>query len=542
MIDRRAAVRALLADRGELVCVAGLGGTSWDVAAAGDCDLDLPLWGSMGAAAMVGFGIALAQPDRPVLVVTGDGEQLMALGALATIGAAGPANLTIAVLDNERYGETGAQPTHTGMGTDLAAVAAGLRLRREPHDPRAWPASRSFRDAVHSLDGPRFAAIKISPDRPPLVLPPRDGPLLARRLRAGLGWADVRPGRSRVAGPRRRRRPRRRAGGALPAGRGRRSCDRRARGLFADMRFTMQQPERSCHPETALRGARTVVSALIEVWQPEPARPPGPVGRLPRYAWGDPYARLRAAWGGCATPCATTARGRPCSSTTTCTSTAPAATPRGPHVLRQEHDGDRARPRLVRRARRGHHRRGAGRRGAEPVRDGCGSCTLCIDACPTGALDEPGVLDATRCLSYWTQSRADAPADVADALETASTAATSARTSARGTPARRSGAPTPPSRSAEAFVSLADWLAAPDDDLRAPLPAALRPGPRPALPAPQRPDRPRQRPRRAPRAGATVRRQRRPGAGRAPPAGRSSGQLAAPDRVLTPNQRPQLGV
>ena len=75
MIDRRAAVRALLADRGQLVCVAGLGGTSWDVAAAGDSDLDLPLWGSMGAAAMVGFGIALAQPDRPVLVVTGDGEQ-----------------------------------------------------------------------------------------------------------------------------------------------------------------------------------------------------------------------------------------------------------------------------------------------------------------------------------------------------------------------------------------------------------------------------------------------------------------------------------
>jgi thiamine pyrophosphate-dependent acetolactate synthase large subunit-like protein len=186
VIDRRDAVRALLADRGGLVCVAGLGGTSWDVAAAGDCDLDLPLWGSMGAAAMVGFGIALGQPDRPVLVVTGDGEQLMALGALATIGAAAPANLTIAVLDNERYGETGAQATHTGMGTDLAAVASACGFA-ESRTIRGLDGVAELRDAAHSLDGPRFAAIKISPDRPPLVLPPRDGPLLARRLRAGLG-------------------------------------------------------------------------------------------------------------------------------------------------------------------------------------------------------------------------------------------------------------------------------------------------------------------------------------------------------------------
>ena len=186
MVDRRAVVRALLADRGELVCVAGLGGTSWDVAAAGQCDLDLPLWGSMGAAAMVGLGLALARPERPVLVVTGDGEQLMALGALATIAAAGAPNLTIAVLDNERYGETGAQPTHTGLGTDLAAVATGCGFA----DSRTildLAGVEELRDAVHERAGPRFAAIKISPDRPPLVLPPRDGPLLARRLRAGLG-------------------------------------------------------------------------------------------------------------------------------------------------------------------------------------------------------------------------------------------------------------------------------------------------------------------------------------------------------------------
>ncbi len=186
MVDRRAAVRALLADRGDLICVAGLGGTAWDVAAAGTCDLDLPLWGSMGAAAMVGLGLALAQPARPVLVVTGDGEQLMALGALATIAAAGARNLTIAVLDNERYGETGAQPTHTGLGTDLATVATGCGFA-DSRAIRDLEGVEGLRDAVHDLHGPRFAAIKISPDRPPLVLPPRDGPLLARRLRGALG-------------------------------------------------------------------------------------------------------------------------------------------------------------------------------------------------------------------------------------------------------------------------------------------------------------------------------------------------------------------
>jgi thiamine pyrophosphate-dependent acetolactate synthase large subunit-like protein len=186
VIDRRAAVRALLADRGGLVCVAGLGGTAWDVAAAGDHDLDLPLWGAMGGAAMLGLGLALAQPDRPVLVVTGDGEQLMALGALATIAAARPANLTIVVLDNERYGETGSQVTHTALGTDLAAVAAACGFG-DARTVRDLAGVDELRGAVHALHGPVFAAVKITADRPPLVLPPRDGPLLARRLRAALG-------------------------------------------------------------------------------------------------------------------------------------------------------------------------------------------------------------------------------------------------------------------------------------------------------------------------------------------------------------------
>ena len=90
------------------------------------------------------------------------------------------------MLDNERYGETGAQATHTGMGTDLAAVASACGFA-DSRTIRSLDGVAELRDAAHSLDGPRFAAIKISPDRPPLVLPPRDGPLLARRLRAGLG-------------------------------------------------------------------------------------------------------------------------------------------------------------------------------------------------------------------------------------------------------------------------------------------------------------------------------------------------------------------
>src|SRR5215204_852612 len=118
-LDRRAAVRELLRDRGDLIVIAGLGSPAYDVAACGDTALDFPLWGGMGGAAMVGLGVALGQPGRNVLVVTGDGEMLMGLGSLATIGAQRPSNFTIVVLDNEMYGETGRQQTHTGLGVDL---------------------------------------------------------------------------------------------------------------------------------------------------------------------------------------------------------------------------------------------------------------------------------------------------------------------------------------------------------------------------------------------------------------------------------------
>ena len=124
LLERRAVVPQLLADRGDLLVVSGLGAATYDCAAAGDHALNLYLWGAMGSAAMIGLGLASAQPTRPVLVITGDGEVLMGLGSLATVGVRKPPNLAVVVLDNEHYGETGNQPTHTADGVDLAGVAA----------------------------------------------------------------------------------------------------------------------------------------------------------------------------------------------------------------------------------------------------------------------------------------------------------------------------------------------------------------------------------------------------------------------------------
>ena len=123
MLERRAFVKELLAERGDLLVVCGLGSPTYDVAAAGDHPLNLYLWGAMGGAVMIGLGLALAQPDLPVVVVTGDGEMLMGMGSLATVGLQKPKNLSILVLDNEAYGETGGQVSHTSAVADLVGVA-----------------------------------------------------------------------------------------------------------------------------------------------------------------------------------------------------------------------------------------------------------------------------------------------------------------------------------------------------------------------------------------------------------------------------------
>ena len=187
-LDRREAVAALLEDRGELVVVSGLGSPSYDVFAATDHNGNFYLWGAMGGAAMMGLGLALAQPERPVVVITGDGEQLMALGALATIGSAAPANLSIVVLDNGEYGETGGQPSHTARTVDLCAIASavGFASSLSISDYREIPA---LRKAIRKTSGgPRFARLVIAPGAAPNTLPHRDGAFLKTRFRAHLGF------------------------------------------------------------------------------------------------------------------------------------------------------------------------------------------------------------------------------------------------------------------------------------------------------------------------------------------------------------------
>ena len=126
LLERRAVMGELLARRDDnLLIVPGLGSTTWDLAALGDYTRNFYLWGAMGGAAMIGLGIALAQPKRRIAVITGDGEMLMGLGSLATIGVQKPPNLAVIVFDNRVYGETGGQPSHTASGVDLVTVARG---------------------------------------------------------------------------------------------------------------------------------------------------------------------------------------------------------------------------------------------------------------------------------------------------------------------------------------------------------------------------------------------------------------------------------
>lgn len=181
-IDRRWLVEELLRDRGDLLVIAGLGAPAWDITAAGDHPANLPLWGGMGGAAGMGLGLALAQPSRRVLVITGDGEMLMGIGTLATIAVAAPRNLAIVVQDNEHYGETGMQPTHTQKGVDLAGMAraAGIPDCRLVTKPEEVPA---LRDAVRASPGPLFAQVKIDAETKKLVLPPREGAYLQARFR-----------------------------------------------------------------------------------------------------------------------------------------------------------------------------------------------------------------------------------------------------------------------------------------------------------------------------------------------------------------------
>jgi thiamine pyrophosphate-dependent acetolactate synthase large subunit-like protein len=189
VLARRDAVAALLRHRGDALVVSGLGSPTYDVHAAGDRADNYYLWGAMGSAALIGLGLAQAQPRRQVLVITGDGEQLMAFGSLATIAVAKPRNLTIAVIDNHHFGETGMQPSHTGQGLDFAAVAAASGFAAAATLRTSAEIDALGKTLHHRSKGPRFYVIKVAAENPPRSMPSRDAVFIKNRFRAHLGFA-----------------------------------------------------------------------------------------------------------------------------------------------------------------------------------------------------------------------------------------------------------------------------------------------------------------------------------------------------------------
>lgn len=189
-LDRRLASAKLLSGCPDALVVAGLGSASYDLFAAGDRSANFYLWGAMGGAAAIGLGLALAQPRRPVLVLTGDGEQLMGMGALATIGVQRPLNLAVVVLDNGRFAETGMQRSHTALGVSLPAVAAACSF--------AWTLDIGEMDAlaplgarIQAMQGCGLARIRIRAEEVPRALPSRDGVWLKNRFRSALGFPPM---------------------------------------------------------------------------------------------------------------------------------------------------------------------------------------------------------------------------------------------------------------------------------------------------------------------------------------------------------------
>ena len=184
-LHRRDVAKTLLHARDDMLIVTGLGSPHWDFTAAGDHPRIFPLWGAMGGAVPIGLGLALAQPAKRVLVATGDGEMLMGIGALASVAVKAPKNLVICVFDNERYGETGMQTTHTASVADLALTAKGLGI--QDADTIVDDASLTANlDAIASADGPIFRVIKVRAEKLDFVLPSKDGVHLKNRFRANL--------------------------------------------------------------------------------------------------------------------------------------------------------------------------------------------------------------------------------------------------------------------------------------------------------------------------------------------------------------------
>ena len=187
-LARRDVVATLLKNRDGALVVTGLGSSSYDVHASGDRDDNYYLWGAMGAAALVGLGLAQAQPKKRVMVITGDGEQLMAFGSLATISVAKPSNLDVIIIDNQHFGETGMQQSHTGMGIDLAKIAHTCGFIQTATLNTMAEVERLCATLLATAKGPRLFVIKIAAENPPRSLPSRDAVYIKNRFRAQLGF------------------------------------------------------------------------------------------------------------------------------------------------------------------------------------------------------------------------------------------------------------------------------------------------------------------------------------------------------------------
>jgi thiamine pyrophosphate-dependent acetolactate synthase large subunit-like protein len=191
LLNRRDVVGSLLANRKGAIVVGGLGASTYDIAAAGDHDRNLYLWGAMGGAVMMGLGVALAQPNLPVVVITGDGEMLMGMGSLATVGLQKPGNLSIIVLDNEVYGETGGQASHTAGNVDLVGVAQACGIV-DTHTLATLSEIEAFAASMQDIGGgPRFASVKIDAANLERVLSSRDGQYTVTRIRGSLGFGPI---------------------------------------------------------------------------------------------------------------------------------------------------------------------------------------------------------------------------------------------------------------------------------------------------------------------------------------------------------------
>ncbi len=185
ILERRSVVKRILTDRGDALVVTGIGNAAQDTAAAGDHDSNFYLFGIMGGAAMVALGLAIAQPKRRVLVITGDGEMLAGIGSLATIGVQQPANLSIVVIDNQAYAATGGQSTHTSAGVDIAGIAqasgfaAALTIYTNKELEAAMP-------AILERPGPHLAVVKVHAKPTKRVSLPNDGTWTKHRFRKAL--------------------------------------------------------------------------------------------------------------------------------------------------------------------------------------------------------------------------------------------------------------------------------------------------------------------------------------------------------------------